>query len=498
MKKILCIDGNSILNRQFYGIRFLSTKDGFPTNAIFGFVNVLIRQMEALSPDVVAVAFDLKAPTFRHNMYSEYKAGRKPSPEELIKQFPVAKELCRAMGIAVLELEGYEADDILGTLAAMAKQADEPTEAYILTGDRDSLQLISDRVHVLLATNTDTVDYTDEVFFDKYGVHANQYVDVKALMGDSSDNIPGVAGIGEKTAFKLIAEQGSLDALYENFENIELTKSVRAKLDVGRDSAFMSRTLAKIMCEVPLGIKLENIKFKGIDRTRTRELLMRYELLGAIKRLGLDKDAVSDSPSGETVNVGAAKVKECKTCELDGEWYAFCLNDTGECHLCDGENLYKVSLDDVSRSDLLNRKKIVCYDCKSIYEKLEGLGVHYRDCHFDVMLGAYVDDSSQSSYELERLCSTYLGQTMDEGVSQSVYVASMWRVIEERLEQSGQKELLYGIEMPLAATLCDMELRGVKVDCDGIVGYGHELDAITFALETRIYTEWFPLDSNRF
>lgn len=488
MRKILCIDGNSILNRQFYGIRFLSTKDGFPTNAVFGFVNVLIRQMEALSPDVVAVAFDLKAPTFRHKMYAEYKAGRRPAPEELIKQFPVAKELCRAMGISVLEMEGYEADDILGTLSEMAKNADEPTEAYILTGDRDSLQLISDRVHVLLATNTDTVDYTDEVFFEKYGVHANQYVDVKALMGDSSDNIPGVAGIGEKTAFKLIAEQGTLDGLYENFDSIELTKSVRAKLDAGRDSAFTSRTLAKIMCEVPLGITLDDIAYKGMDRAQTKELLMRYELLGAVKRLGLDKDADEPAETAAQETVSADAPRKCCICELSGEWCAVSLDAEGKIHLSDGFSVCSAEADEIISSGILEEKKIISFDCKDLYQRFETFGVHFRNCYFDVMLAAYVDDSSQSSYALERLCSTYLGQTLDEGVSECVYVAKMWQTIEKRLADSGQTALLYDIEMPLAATLCDMELEGIKIDCDGIAGYGYELDAITYALETRIYT----------
>ena len=206
-KKLLAIDGNSILNRAFYGVRPLSTKDGFPTNALFGLVNIITRQAEALSPDYVAVAFDLKAPTFRHKMYGAYKAGRRPMPEELAMQMPVAKELLAAMGYHVLSLEGYEADDILGTLAAMATSAD--VDAYLLTGDRDALQLIDPNVHVLLATNTETVDMDEAKFFEKYGVPSSAFVDVKALMGDSSDNIPGVPGIGEKTALKLISEYGS-------------------------------------------------------------------------------------------------------------------------------------------------------------------------------------------------------------------------------------------------------------------------------------------------
>ena len=328
MKKLLCIDGNSILNRQFYGIRFLSTKDGFPTNAIFGFVNVLIRQIEALAPDYTAVAFDLKAPTFRHQIYGEYKAGRKPSPDDLIKQFPVAKDICRAMGISVLELAGYEADDILGTLSAMAGANGEETEAYILTGDRDSLQLISKNSKVLLATNTDTVVMDEQAFFEKYGVRADQYVDVKALMGDSSDNIPGVAGIGEKTAFKLIAEQGSLDGVYENIETAGLTNSVKKKLIAGKDSAFLSQTLARINCEVPLGITLDDIAYAGVNKSEAKKLFVRYELLAAIKKLGLDKEEENDSAPSASESVGEVRVIEnTDLSALVGEYYSLDVKD---------------------------------------------------------------------------------------------------------------------------------------------------------------------------
>ena len=213
MKKFLAVDGNSIVNRAFYGVRPLSNKEGFPTNALFGMVSILEKNIEAVKPDYCAIAFDLKAPTFRHKMYDAYKAGRRPTPEELLQQMPVAKEMAAALGFKCLEIEGYEADDILGTIATFAP--DDACEVYILTGDRDALQLISERVHVLLVTNTETVDFSAARFFEKYGVDATQFVDVKALMGDSSDNIPGVPGIGEKTALKLIADHGSLDGIYE-------------------------------------------------------------------------------------------------------------------------------------------------------------------------------------------------------------------------------------------------------------------------------------------
>ncbi len=485
MKKLLCIDGNSILNRQFYGIRFLSTKDGFPTNAVFGFVNVILKQLEVLTPDYIAVAFDLKAPTFRHRMYSEYKAGRKPSPDDLIKQFPVAKEICLAMGISVLELEGYEADDILGTLSKMAECCEDETEAYVLTGDRDSLQLISDKTRVLLATNTDTVTFDEVAFFEKYGVRASQYVDVKALMGDSSDNIPGVAGIGEKTAFKLIAEQGDIDSVYANLDTMALGASAKAKLEAGRDSAYMSKKLATIIRDVPLGISLHDISNHGIDRNKTKELFVRYELLGAIKRLGLDKDEPS-AVAQSNAHPDVVELESSDIGKLDGEVYAFDFeNDTAT--FSDEKSVFVINSPDASLLDILDSKRIVCLDCKRIYQSLEEYGIHWRSCFFDVMLGAYVDDSNQNAYTVDRLCATYLGEIADETVPSVFYVARMWKKIEDRLEESGQKALLYDIEMPLAAVLCDMEKEGCRIDCEGIEKYGYELDEIASALESRIY-----------
>ena len=482
MKKILCIDGNSILNRQFYGIRFLSTRDGFPTNAVFGFVNVLLRELETLSPDYIAVAFDLKAPTFRHKMYSEYKAGRRPSPEELVKQFPVAKDICRAMGIHVLELAGYEADDILGTLAKMAEDSGD-VEAYVLTGDRDSLQLISKKTMVLLATNTETVTFDEAAFLEKYGVRADQYVDVKSLMGDSSDNIPGVPGIGEKTAFKLIAEQGSLDGIYANIDNMGLTNSVKTKLISGKESAYTSQTLATICRDVPLGISLSDIEYKGIDRAETRSLFLKYELSGAIKRLGLDKEeetSVSVSEKNDKF-----EVRELSMSDMRGEWYALSLG-TDNAYLFDGESLYSVPISGLEPY-LCHAERIVAHDCKSIYKALEENGIHWRSCCFDTMLAAYVDDSSSGSYELDRLITSYLGEVRNENIPDAVYVGMMWQRIEEKLRESGQLSLLYDIEMPLASVLCDMETVGCRVDCEGIKKYGEELDGIASALESRIY-----------
>ena len=246
--KLLALDGNSIINRAFYGIKLLTTKDGRFTNGIYGFINILLRLIEAEQPDGVAVAFDLRSPTFRHKMYDGYKAGRKGMPDELAEQMPVLKEILTLMGYHCLECEGYEADDILGTLAAAAEKSED--SCVISTGDRDSFQLVSDEVRVLLASTrmgrSEIVEYTPEKIMEKYGVTPPQMIDIKALMGDSSDNIPGVAGIGEKTASDLIVRFHDIDNIYENIDTIDVKEGVRTKLKNGRDSAYMSRELGTI------------------------------------------------------------------------------------------------------------------------------------------------------------------------------------------------------------------------------------------------------------
>ena len=282
MKKLLVVDGNSILNRAFYGIRPLKTKDGLFTNAVYGMVNIISRHLEALSPDYFAVAFDLRAPTFRHEFSEAYKANRHGMPEELACQLEPAKDCMRAMGAAVLSLEGYEADDILGTLAAMAEQNDVIT--YIATGDKDSLQLISDKTNVILATNTEPILFDTKKFEEKYGISPSQFVDVKALMGDSSDNIPGVPGIDKKTALKLVAEYGSLDAIYENLEEKPLSASVIAKLSAGKKSAYDSQFLAKIKRDVPLELTLVDVAYHGVHREELSRLFTRLEFFGFLKK----------------------------------------------------------------------------------------------------------------------------------------------------------------------------------------------------------------------
>ena len=292
MKKILVIDGNSILNRAFYGIRPLKTKDGLFTNAIYGMVTMVERYLSMCAPDYFAVAFDLKKPTFRHTFSADYKANRHGMPEELAMQLEPAKECLRAMGALVLTAEGFEADDILGTIAAMGESADMMT--YVATGDKDSLQLISEKTNVVLATNTEPLLFDTAAFLEKYGVRPEQFVDVKALMGDSSDNIPGGPGIGEKTALKLIAEYGSLDGIYDDLESKKLTKGTITKLADGKKSAYDSQFLARIKRDVPLDITLDDLRYDGAHKEALRALFERFEFFALIKCLGIEKEEAEE------------------------------------------------------------------------------------------------------------------------------------------------------------------------------------------------------------
>ncbi len=483
--KMLAIDGNSILNRAFYGVRPLTTKDGFPTNALYGMVNIIEKQVEAVKPDCCAVAFDLKAPTFRHKRYDAYKAGRRPMPEELALQLPIAKELMKTLGYSVLELEGYEADDILGTLASMCEA--NGAEAYLLTGDRDSLQLISSDVHVLLATNTDTIDMTEQVFFEKYGVASTQFVDVKALMGDSSDNIPGVPGIGEKTALKLIAEYGSLDGVYEALPTAKLTPSVLKRLQEGRESAYLSLELARIFREVPLGLSLSDVAVRPIDSAALKNLFLRLEFAGFIKRFGLEHTDASNVAVAETHTSLQTCTKEefVKACE-HSEMISLDASEEGIL-LC-VDHLLWTGTTPADLLSLLQGKTVVCYDCKSLC-KTEALSCLRELNLFDLMLAAYLVNSSQSNYTMAMLVQDHLGEVMHTDLPQISYFAPLYQSLITSLRESGQEKLLRELEMPLALVLSDMETVGFRIDRAGIAAYGEQLALIMHSLESQIYLQ---------
>ncbi len=477
MKKMLIIDGNSIVNRAFYGIRPLTTKDGLPTNAIYGFVNILLKHLQNISPDYCAVAFDLKAPTFRHKKYDAYKAGRHTTPEELLVQIPYAKEVSEKLGFSVLEKEGYEADDILGTLARMGEESG--VEVFVLTGDRDSLQLISDSTKILLAGNQDTVVFDREKFFEKYSITPEQFVDLKALMGDSSDNIPGVAGVGEKTAIKLISSEGSLEKLYDCVESKDITPSMKQKLINSKEMAFLSQFLAKIERNVPLDIELSDVEYKGFSNEALIELFTRLEFLNFIKRLELTKET-------ETVEYTSAEVSDIAKLDKNAI-YAFEVN-SDKAYIYSDKVRYVIGIEEVREFICdVNYKKVV-FDVKKHYKFFADKGIEFAGCVFDVLLAAYLVDSSTGAYDLEHLTSSYLNSIFEEGKTdrgQTIYV--LYSVLSKKLKETDNESLLENVELPLAHTLANMEIRGFRVQREELKAYGEVLDRLIADLTERIY-----------
>lgn len=475
MKKMLVIDGNSIVNRAFYGIRPLTTKEGLHTNAIYGFVNILLKNLQSISPDYAAVAFDLKAPTFRHKEYAEYKAGRHAMPDELKMQMPYAKKVASALGFAVLEKEGYEADDILGTLANMGEQ--NSVEVFVLTGDRDSLQLISDTTKVLLSGNTDTVTFDREKFFEKYTIQPEQFVDLKALMGDSSDNIPGVAGVGEKTAIKLISAEGSLEKLYEGIENKDISASLKQKLITSKDMAFLSQFLARIERNAPLGLGLNDIEYKGFISDALTDLFAELEFFNFIKRLELTKEedsleytALTDLSSLDKEKIYAVDITE-NTVSIVSENLAV-KADIADCYAFLADKDYKK----------------VLFDLKKSYGEFADMGKAFNGIIFDVTLGAYLADSNMGNYDIEHLTSSFLNSIYEEGkTDRAQTVFKLYTVLEKTVEEAGMTKLLHDIEMPLACTLSNMERRGFRIEREGLAKYGEVLAVIAEELTGRIY-----------
>ncbi len=507
MKKLLCIDGNSILNRAFYGIRLLTTQDGTPTNALYGLVNVLSRELEALKPDYAAIAYDLKAPTFRHTMYADYKAGRHAMPDELRVQMPLSRELATMLGLHVLDMEGYEADDILGTLAAMAEADPEECMAYLLTGDKDSLQLISPRVHVLLAGNNETTDMDEAAFIAKYGVRPEQFVDVKALMGDSSDNIPGVPGIGEKTALKLIAAYGSLDGIYETLETAGHTIGLLRKLTEGKESAYLSQTLARICRDVPLGLTLDDLRTNPMDRAEAKTLFLRYEFSAFIKRFGLTGEGSTtaspqNSPAAETASaplctdaVSTETVSPDALATLPRGRYAVTYADAtltlsreGAVTICPlGDSITEETVAAVQTFLRDPAVTTVTYDAKTLYHRLADDGIDYTSFDFDIMLAAYAANSGQGSFDLDRIAVAYLGEMPEEGKAIILYYEPLAEALRAELEATAQWSVFADIEMPLCAVLFDMERHGFRVDSASIQSYGEVLAAVAADLESRIF-----------
>lgn len=487
MKRLLIIDGNSIINRAFYGIRPLSTKDGRPTNAVYGMMNIVLRHLEACKPDFAAVAFDLKAPNFRKKRFSYYKEGRHETPPELLAQFADAKECLRLLGFHTLEMEGYEADDILGTLAALGEQA-EDVETLVLSGDRDLLQLISPRVSVLLAQTGDTLTFDRDAFFAKYGIEPEQFVDLKALMGDSSDRIPGVAGVGEKTAVKLISAFGSLDKLYECIDDPSIAKGVREKLKTYKSDAYDSQWLARIYREVPLGLSLSDLAYSGANTEALCEKCIDLELMQLHRRI----TQMASNPAAQTpCSEGCGGCKEVETAEEApkkqtvtavcaetllaslGKRFAVTLEENG-LFFYNGEALFSYEGALAPLAPLFcAENEVICFDGKRLLHTLAdgGISVDPALIPKDVNLYAYVLRSENGKKPLETLAE-------EEGVFSDFAVKALYAlegVLHKRIEELGALSLLEDIELPLAPILFRMERTGFRLDTEAMTAFGKEL-----------------------
>ncbi len=489
MKKILVIDGNSILNRAFYGIRPLTTKAGKHTNAIFGLVNMVHRQLSAIEPDYAAVAFDLKAPTFRHKMFDAYKAGRHPTPLELSSQFPDAKEVLRAMGLHVLEMEGYEADDIQGTIAKMAHTL-EDAHSYVFSGDRDLLQLIDDRVTVLLATNSDTLSMDEAAFREKYGVAPANLVDMKGLMGDSSDNIPGVAGVGEKTAQTLIAAFTTLDGIYENIEDARIKPGVRQKLIDKKEDAYLSKALATIDTNVPIGIKIDDIAYNGLQKQALLNKFNELELQSFITRFHLDKEE-NEPDIRAKAEAAPISLKEASAAEINALSGRTSLLFKGdEMLVSSGEDtlLFKGELKEL-RPFFEREGDLVCVDGKELWHRLDRDGIRPTVRILDLALYTYVLNPGSGSSTLASMVSMFLNENASEATLCPAHLIRLEEMLREKVKENGGEKILFDLEIPLLPVLASMEKAGLMIDISGMNEFGEALLALSEELAERIYMQ---------
>lgn len=524
MKKILILDSNSIINRAFYGIRTLNAPDGTPTNAIYGFLNILMKLISDHKPDSILAAFDLKSPTFRHKLYSEYKANRHGMPDELAVQLPVMKDILSYMNIPILELEGYEADDIIGTVSRMC--AEKSYECFIATGDRDDLQLAGGGTTVILTSakqgQSVTELYDDGAVFEKYGVNPIEFIDMKALMGDSSDNIPGVKGIGEKTASKLISQFGNIENMYENIDTANVSEKIKNNLIIEKETAFLSKTLATIDKYVPIDLNIDEHIFSENSSEYSPllyELLMKLGLKSVIKKLEL-------TPAETTEKTICSDFFKDKICECissaeefaelagrlgnkiavylktePGKLCAIAFSDSTKAYCASPEITDNGLLPYVS--GILEDEAVAKYvfSAKDAIVNLNGL-TKINGIKFDVKIGSYLLNPSKSS-EIDSLAAEFLGVYLDDNraaqlsllddipVNRDSQYASiifaLAEIIAEKIEENSQHDLYYNVELPLINVLADMQISGFSVDSTELERFGNFLRDRIEALQSEIY-----------
>ena len=487
--KLLILDGNSVINRAFFGVKPLTTRDGLCTHAIFGFLNILDRMQKEEQPDAVAVAFDLHGPTFRHLRYDGYKATRHPMPEELAQQMPVMKQVLRAMSIPIYECQGWEADDVIGTVGKIC--SNNAWQCVIVTGDRDSLQLIDPHVNVKLIISkpgqTTATLYTEELFREEYGFEPKKLIDLKALMGDSSDNIPGVAGVGPKTAKELLLKFGSLDGVYSNLEDASIRPKLREKLENGKESAYLSYELATIIPEAPIDFAPEDALLKPYHTQELYQLFQKLEFVKLIDKYGL-RSAAAEAPKA------ASSVQQLQKVDSIPEGLTECAVyvapdgslgvawENGKCALTPME----VQMNPVCFG---SDTKFILHDSKTTRHRLEDIPMTGAQVVFDTALAAYDLNPSQSDYPVSKLATTFLGLSVEDenaaDCAEAVWLLKkpLW----EELQRTGAEKLYTEIELPLCDVLYKMEQRGIAIDRVQLEQFGKMLSARIADCEALIY-----------
>lgn len=489
--KLLVVDGNSILNRAFYGIRPLTTKDGQFTNAIYGFLTMLLKIQEDTSPDAVSIAFDLKAPTFRHKAYDGYKANRKGMPEELHQQLQPLKDLLILLGYTLITKEGFEADDILGTLSKTCR--DNGNECVIATGDRDSLQLVNDKVTVRLASTkggkANAIIYDEAKIMEDYGVKPRQLIEIKAIQGDSSDCIPGIPGIGPKGAGDLIQRFNNLDYIYENLDTIDIKDGMRKKLRENKDSAYMSRMLGEIKLDVPIDTDINNYIVNCTKPDEASRMMAKLELFSLIDKFKLKEiDSTEEKPKEKK----KYSLKENNNIDFgDKELYIYSDNN-GKSDL---DFLYIIEKDSITKTTdidavLKSKNKKYVYSSKELFAYANKNDFNIENLIFDVTLASYLLNPSSSSYDIDKLNGEYEVELYDGQEEILCNIASMidlCNILQKKIEECNQSKLLDEIEIPLSNVLAKMENIGFAVDKQGIEDFGKILKENIENLKSEIY-----------
>ena len=533
-ERLLILDTNSILNRAFYALPEMTNSEGIHTNAVYGFTTMLLKMKEEFEPQYIVAAFDRKAPTLRHIEYKDYKAGRKKMPQELVEQFPIVKELLLHLAINIFEIDGFEADDLIGTLSVFAE--DNGIEVYIVTGDKDALQLATENVKVVITkkgiTENEIYDYKRMV--SEFGVTPDQFIDVKGLMGDASDNIPGVPGIGEKTAFKLIKEYGSMENVLQNIDNIK-GKKLKENLYEYSEQAIFSKKLSTIIKNVPIEIDLASIKSKEeYDVAAVRKMLIKLQIRSLLDRFPDEKS--NDEIKPRVINAPVEEIdnernlnKLCEEFEkniskenqviyinfemLDAE--VFCKSKIVKIYMSYEDKNYILNISKLLEEDskdvkeklkfIFEDKRIekVCHNVKVPHTILSKMGIDLEGIKFDILMAAYLIDSSRGEYNLKTLIEENLGfeiagDEVQRLVVETSCMKELYVILEKKIESYNMKELLYSVEQPLTDVLSSMEREGFKVDKEKLAQIGDKCKIEIENVRNEIYelcSEEFNINS---